>query len=149
MKGCRAVEFDFPSRITQQEVADTAYLFADIVKDQASAEQNGPHCIPVRPGIREAVQTVLDLLRNVEQPVVLNGTQYPVRFDQSGDEVLLPLEEPEESREESVHTPSQVEAENNAQTTPEAEMIVSEVTDSPMRVLVSGGPEEVQSPQIK
>ena len=106
MKGCRAAEFDFPSRITQQEVADTAYLFADIVKDQTGAEQNGPHCVPVRPGIREAVQTVLDLLRNVERPVVLNGTQYPVRFDQSGDEVLLPLEEPEESREESVHTPS-------------------------------------------
>lgn len=31
--------------------------------------------------------------------------------------------------------------------TPGPEMIVSEVTDSPMRVLVSGGPDEVQSPQ--
>ena len=109
MKGCRATEFDFPSRITQQEVADTAYLFADIVKSQKAADQLESHPIPVRPGIREAVQTVLDLLRNVEHPVVLNGTQYPVCFDQSADEVLLPLEEPEESAEESARTPSQVE----------------------------------------
>lgn len=99
MKGCRASEFDFPSRITQQEVAATAYLFADMNKGNSSAAQTGGHCFPVRPGIPEAVQTVLDLLRNVERPVVLDGITYPVRLDQSADEVLLPLEEPEESAE--------------------------------------------------
>lgn len=152
MKGCRASEFDFPSRITQQEVADTAYLFADIAKEHTNGAQAGSHCLPVRPGIPEAVQTVLDLLRNVEYPVVLNGVEYPVRFDQSGDEVFLPLEEPEESSErseEGVHTPNQVEGAAGAQevVSPGPEMIVSEVTDSPVRVLVSGGPDELPSPE--
>ena len=55
MKGCRASEFDFPSRITQQEVAATAYLFADMNKNNGSAGQVGGHCFPVRPGIPEAV----------------------------------------------------------------------------------------------
>ena len=152
MKGCRASEFDFPSRITQQEVADTAYLFADIAKEHTNGAHAGSHCLPVRPGIPEAVQTVLDLLRNVEYPVVLNGVEYPVRFDQSADEVFLPLEEPEESSErseEGVHTPSQVEgdAETQEVVSPGPEMIVSEVTDSPVRVLVSGGPDEPPSPE--
>ena len=65
--------------------------------------------------------------------------------------MFLPLEEPEESSErseEGVHTPSQLEGAAGAQevASPGPEMIVSEVTDSPMRVLVSGGPDELESP---